>query len=586
MPTPNTKNNKTPHISQTLSPKNFLGFTLIELIVVITILVILGTIAFLNLGGFQSSARDSSRVSDLSNITKGLEMLLVRNGSVVPPEAPVGGGLLTLTASGGSIIGYQGVVGSNVLSVIKMSTTQDPLDKKYYTYVTNGANTGYQVLALMEDASTTAFVPLSSEGEGGGMRDGNTLGGDKGNIFIDTAFAGYETRTPAMKGYALGVLLASSGSLLNQPIQELISGNTSLDLQNFSGSLGGTAIGPLASYFSKSDSILPTSTGSILATALQISMNNGGNGFNAPSTCPSGFVPVPGNKEFNQPGFCVSKYEASYNDGDTQNSTGTSFNAVNYVAGKALVSMPNKFPVTNLYQSQAIGACKAMGQGYHLITNNEWMTIARNIEAQGDNWSTGIVGSGGLYRGITGETNSGTSLGCKSTDSIGNGPKIYITKTLSTDTSLFGNSKGINCDPKRQLKLSNNQIVWDLAGNALEWVNKGNTLDGSYFNTDAYGTEVFCSNGAWTYYSWYTGDDRTACNFIEAGAKEKYGPRGNYNTGNGVGTIWATNSEYTVGNVFFRGGGDSGTTTAGIYGLNLDRMDSGLHSSIGFRCAR
>ncbi|MDD2917269.1 MAG: type II secretion system protein, partial [Candidatus Gracilibacteria bacterium] len=97
-------------------PVSMLGFTLIELIVVITILVILGTIAFLNLGGFQSSARDSSRVSELTNITKGLEMLLVRNGSVVPPEAPVGGGLLTLTASGGSIIGYQGVVGSNVLS--------------------------------------------------------------------------------------------------------------------------------------------------------------------------------------------------------------------------------------------------------------------------------------------------------------------------------------------------------------------------------------------------------------------------------------------------------------------------------------
>jgi prepilin-type N-terminal cleavage/methylation domain-containing protein len=32
------------------SAKNFAGFTLVELIVVITILVILGTIAFLNLG--------------------------------------------------------------------------------------------------------------------------------------------------------------------------------------------------------------------------------------------------------------------------------------------------------------------------------------------------------------------------------------------------------------------------------------------------------------------------------------------------------------------------------------------------------
>ncbi|MDD2917293.1 MAG: type II secretion system protein, partial [Candidatus Gracilibacteria bacterium] len=419
MPTPNNKSTDVTfqHIHQKQS-KNFLGFTLIELIVVITILVILGTIAFLNLGGFQSSARDSSRVSDLSNITKGLEMLLVRNGSVVPPEAPVGGGLLTLTASGGSIIGYQGVVGSNVLSVIKMSTTQDPLDKKYYTYVTNGANTSYQVLALMEDASTTAWDSNKIQ---------NTLG-------VDQVFAGYETRSPVTKGYALGALLATSGSYQNQPLQELITTNTTLDIQNFSGSLGGTAIGSLSLSFSKSDSILPTSTGSILATALQISMNNGGNGFNAPSTCPSGFVPVPGNKEFNQPGFCVSKYAMTYGDADVPNScdagsiacpvspvdnTQTTYwadwNIVKYNSTKTPVSIPNKFPIANISQTQAIAACKSLGTGYHLITNNEWMTIARDIEAQGDNWSTGIVGSGGIYRGITGE--SPETYGCQTVHS-------------------------------------------------------------------------------------------------------------------------------------------------------------------------
>ncbi|MDD2916992.1 MAG: type II secretion system protein, partial [Candidatus Gracilibacteria bacterium] len=49
-------------------PVSMLGFTLVELIVVITILVILGTIAFLNLSGFQSSARDSSRIENLSNL--------------------------------------------------------------------------------------------------------------------------------------------------------------------------------------------------------------------------------------------------------------------------------------------------------------------------------------------------------------------------------------------------------------------------------------------------------------------------------------------------------------------------------------
>lgn len=62
------------------------GFTLVELIVVITILVILGTIGFLQMANFQGSARDSSRVSDITNISKGLDMLIVKNNMVMPPE--------------------------------------------------------------------------------------------------------------------------------------------------------------------------------------------------------------------------------------------------------------------------------------------------------------------------------------------------------------------------------------------------------------------------------------------------------------------------------------------------------------------
>ncbi len=44
------------------------AFTLVELIVVITILAILGTIGFLSLQGYSSSARDSTRSSDLASI--------------------------------------------------------------------------------------------------------------------------------------------------------------------------------------------------------------------------------------------------------------------------------------------------------------------------------------------------------------------------------------------------------------------------------------------------------------------------------------------------------------------------------------
>lgn len=81
--------------------KIYRGFTLVELIVVITILVILGTIVFLNLGGFQGNARDSLRISNLTNLKKGLDMFQVRNGVYPKPESAI-----DITASG-VVLGYQ-----------------------------------------------------------------------------------------------------------------------------------------------------------------------------------------------------------------------------------------------------------------------------------------------------------------------------------------------------------------------------------------------------------------------------------------------------------------------------------------------
>ncbi|MDD2916709.1 MAG: fibrinogen-like YCDxxxxGGGW domain-containing protein [Candidatus Gracilibacteria bacterium] len=196
MPTPNTKNNKTSHISQTLSPKNFLGFTLVELIVVITILVILGTIAFLNLGGFQSSARDSSRVENLSNLKKGLDMFQIKTGSYPVPE-----NMVSVTASG-ITIGYQGFAKELTERTIGLSVggTRDPLDTSIYTtYSVNADRTKMELMNFLEDGSMllslNAFVPNASA----------DIGSD------------YSKRYPTVQGDTLGILLAS-GTL--QPIQE------------------------------------------------------------------------------------------------------------------------------------------------------------------------------------------------------------------------------------------------------------------------------------------------------------------------------------------------------------------------------
>ena len=56
------------------------GFTLVELIVVITILAILGTIAFISLQGYSQDARDSKVVSDVTSISRQIETRLTQDG--------------------------------------------------------------------------------------------------------------------------------------------------------------------------------------------------------------------------------------------------------------------------------------------------------------------------------------------------------------------------------------------------------------------------------------------------------------------------------------------------------------------------
>lgn len=63
--------------------KNKGGFTLIELIVVITILAILGTIAFISLQGYSWDARNSKRLSDLASITSAINLKRVDGVGII-----------------------------------------------------------------------------------------------------------------------------------------------------------------------------------------------------------------------------------------------------------------------------------------------------------------------------------------------------------------------------------------------------------------------------------------------------------------------------------------------------------------------
>jgi prepilin-type N-terminal cleavage/methylation domain-containing protein len=99
------------------------------------------------------------------------------------------------------------------------------------------------------------------------------------------------------------------------------------------------------------------------------------------SSCPTGYIVVPGNSVYDQDSFCVMKYEAK-NDG--------SGNAVSTAAGT---------PWVNINWNDAKTAASNIGTGYHLITESEWMTIAANVLSVASNWQSGTVGTGASYRG-------------------------------------------------------------------------------------------------------------------------------------------------------------------------------------------
>jgi prepilin-type N-terminal cleavage/methylation domain-containing protein len=198
--------------------RKFKGFTLVELIVVITILAILGTIGFLAIGGYSSRARDSARIGDLAQVSKSLDLSIVISGSYPLPDSS-----FAVTYSGG-VVWNQGAVGALVMQYFKGTIAggginekpADPLKNTEYTYSSLAEGKAYQLKAEYEgELSQSAMDGKSLVGEAHAEAGNPSLAYVRGNFGGLTA----KTTTGSIV-YVLAVpsIITNSGTTNGTPV--------------------------------------------------------------------------------------------------------------------------------------------------------------------------------------------------------------------------------------------------------------------------------------------------------------------------------------------------------------------------------
>jgi prepilin-type N-terminal cleavage/methylation domain-containing protein len=124
------------------------AFTLVELLVAITLLVILWTIAYIFVEGNIAGARDAKRDTDLTEMSNVLELYFTENGNFPKPSAGV-----DITYSGSAIAWTQGTFWASVGLEVKnfgADYPKDPLYDNEYTYSTTNQEKEYQLSAIHE----------------------------------------------------------------------------------------------------------------------------------------------------------------------------------------------------------------------------------------------------------------------------------------------------------------------------------------------------------------------------------------------------------------------------------------------------
>jgi len=260
--------------------------------------------------------------------------------------------------------------------------------------------------------------------------------------------------------------------------------------------------------------------------------------------CAAGYVTVPGNSLFGTQAFCAMKYEA-------KDSGGT---AVSTVSGTPWVSMNQGTARTK--SSEACAKC-------HLMTLNEWLTIAHNALNVPSNWSGGAVGSGAVFGGH----NDGT-------------PAAGLAAS-SNDTDAYNGTGQTSGNQRRTLTLSNGEVIWDFVGNVWEWVDeqtpaKVGTQPGIASDTvDNFVYKQWDVSGL-TY-----GDyARTA-----PGYGSKLAAENNWRSTQGMGELITSSAQDDARGFIMGGAYTTGYVNSGLFTLRLNYKPEQASSTTGFRAS-
>ena len=258
-------------------------------------------------------------------------------------------------------------------------------------------------------------------------------------------------------------------------------------------------------------------------------------------------------------------------------------------ADKNPVSTATGTPWVSVDWDEARMACQR--DGAHLVTNAEWMTIARNIESTtindldddaGLQLATGHSDNAPAAAQLATAGSDPVVSGCTLTSTMENASNAYSAASceIQGDGSYAGddNDKGFygtsqawsatgysagaaNKSQLRTAVLSNGKVIWDVAGNVWEW------------------NDWQCGTSVWNTTGWLEWNNAGLTDYETSAA----GPLTSSTSTNGTGQYYGC----TVNrNAALRGGDWLAGAVAGPFTLYLSYAPSNVYTSVGFRFAK